>query len=105
MEILQRTEYDGKGCETSSCLSKQELGRAELYNDRFYGAGQSTVDLSAGIVEGQIAGGVAILWHKKLESVTSVIRTGVDRSKAVHLRLKNKEFVILNVYTPRLFTE
>jgi len=40
-----------------------------VFNDHFYGAGESTTDFSMGIVRGRIAGGVAILWHKKLDSV------------------------------------
>lgn len=87
-------------CLQETFLSKQDLGQLNSVSGCFYGAGESTVDLTMGIVKGRIAGGVAILWRKKLDSVITVVRTGVDWCIAVHLKLENKELVILNVYTP-----
>uniref|UniRef100_A0A0S7EYH5 LIN1 n=1 Tax=Poeciliopsis prolifica TaxID=188132 RepID=A0A0S7EYH5_9TELE len=87
-------------CLQETFLSKQDLGSLNCINDCFCGAGESTVDLSMGIVRGRIAGGVAILWHKKLDPVLNVIRTGVDWCIAVHFKIENKEFIIINVYTP-----
>ena len=58
-----------------------------------------------GIMRGRIAGGVAILWHKKLGSVINVIRTQADWCIAVHLKLSNQELIILNVYTPYVCTQ
>lgn len=53
-----------------------------------------------GIARGTIAGGVAILWHNKLDLVINVIRTEVDCCIAVQLKINHREFVILNVCTP-----
>lgn len=53
-----------------------------------------------GIVRGRIAGGVAIMWHKKLDTIIKVIRLEADWCIAVQIRMNNKDFVILNVYTP-----
>lgn len=53
-----------------------------------------------GIVRGRIAGGVAIIWHKKLNTIINVIRLEADWSIAVQIRIINKEFTILTVYTP-----
>lgn len=47
-------------------LSKQDLGELNYFN-HFHGAVESTADLTMGIVREQIAGGVAILRHKKLD--------------------------------------
>ena len=88
--------------------TKAGFGKVELFsqhNDNFHRAGESTTELSLGIVRGRIAGGVAILWHKKLDSVINVIRLEVDRCIvdwciAVRIQINNKEFSILNVYTP-----
>ena len=81
-------------------LSKLDLGKLNSFCDGSHGAGESTTDLSMGIVKERIAGGVAILWHKKLDSVISVIRLEVDWCIAVQITINNKEFTILNVYTP-----
>lgn len=87
-------------CLQETFLSKQDLGKLNSINDDFCGAGESTVDLTMGIVRGRIADGVAILWHKKLDPVINVIRTGVDWCIALQLKVKNKELVIINIYTP-----
>lgn len=86
-------------CLQETFLPKQDLGKLNSLNDNFHGAGESTTDLSLGIVRGRIAGGVAILWHKKLDAVINVIRLEVDWCIAVQIKMNNKEFSILNVYT------
>ena len=87
-------------CLQETFLSKQDLGLLSSFNKDFHGVGESTTDLSDGILRGRIAGGVAILWHKKLDPVLSVIRLGVDWCIAMHYKSKEKECIILNVYTP-----
>ncbi len=42
---------------------------------------------------------MAILCHKKLDSVIIVIRSEVDWYIAVQLKINNKEFIVLNGYT------
>lgn len=59
-------------------LSKQDLDKLNSINDDFHEVGESTTDLSMGILRGRILGGVAILWHKKYDPLISVIRLGVD---------------------------
>lgn len=87
-------------CLQETFLTKQDLSNLNCINNNFHGAGESTVDLSMGIVRGRIRGGVAILWHRKLDSLINIIRTGVDWCIAVHFELDNKDFIVLNVYTP-----
>ena len=53
-----------------------------------------------GVVRGRIPGGVAILWHKKLDSAIKVIRLDTDWCIAVQLTIGNKGIIILNIYTP-----
>ncbi len=62
--------------------------------------GESTTDLSLGIVHGRIPGGVAILWHKKYDSLISVLRLEVDWCIAIKVEHNNNVFVMFNVYTP-----
>ena len=87
-------------CLQETFLPKQDLGLLNSFNDTFHGAGESTTDLSMGIVRGRIAGGVAVLWHNKLDTVISVIKLEVDWCIAVHYKSNNREFIVLNVYTP-----
>ena len=87
-------------CLQETFLPKQDLGLLNSFIDNFHGAGESTTDLSMGIVRGRIAGGVAVLWHKKLDTVISVIRLEVDWCIAVQFKSNNREFIVLNVYTP-----
>ncbi len=87
-------------CVQETFLPKQELGKLNSFHDNFHGAGESMTDLTLGIVRGRIAGGVAILWHKKLNPFINVIRTEVDWCIAVQVDINNKVFIILNVYMP-----
>ena len=45
-------------------------------------------------------GGVAILWHKRLESLIKPIDIKLDFVTAIQVQLGSKKFVIFNVYMP-----
>ena len=77
-----------------------DLGGLNSMNDNFHGAGESTTDLSQHILRGRIPGGVAILWHKKFDSMINIVRLDADWCIGVQLKMNNREFVILNMYTP-----
>ncbi len=51
-------------------------------------------------MHGRIPGGVAILWHKKYDSLISVLRLEVDWCIAIKVEHNNNVFVMFNVYTP-----
>ena len=87
-------------CLQETFLAKQDLGLLNSFNDNFHGAGESTTDLTMGIVRGRIPGGVAILWHKEMDSVIKVIRLQVEWCIAVQFKTNYKEFTVLNVYMP-----
>lgn len=88
-------------CVQETFLAKQDLDKLNsLVNKNFHGAGESTTDLSSGLVRGRIPGGVAILWHKKYDPMISVIRVEVDWGIAIKVVHNDKVFLILNVYTP-----
>lgn len=87
-------------CIQETFLPKQDLGRLNSLNDDFHGVGESTTDLSMGIVRGRISGGVAIMWHKRYDPNISVIRLNVDWCIAIKVLCGNTVFIILNVYTP-----
>ena len=70
-------------------------------HDDFYEAGESTTDLSMGIICGGILEGAAIFWQKKYEPLISIIRLEDDWAIAIKVAHKRKStFIILNVYTP-----
>lgn len=79
----------------------KDLDKLNSVNSNFQGAGESTTDLSLELVHGRIAGGVAIMWHRKYDSLTSIIgRLGVDWCIAITVAYNNNVFIVLNVYTP-----
>ena len=84
-------------CIQETFISKQDLDKLNSVNSNFHGAGESTTDLSLGLVQGRIPGGVAILWHKKYDPLISVIRLGVDWCIAIKVACNNKVFIIINV--------
>ena len=84
-------------CLQETFLAKQDLDRLNTVNDNFHGAGESTTDLSMGILRGRIPGGVAIFWHKKYDPLISVIRLEVDWAIAIKLEHDGKAFIILTV--------
>ena len=74
--------------------------KAGFKGTKLHHGAESTTDLSLGIKRGRIPGGVAILWNKKLDSAINVIRLGVDWCIAIHFSQRDKEIIILNIYTP-----
>ena len=79
-------------CIQETVLPKQDLDKLNSVHDTFCGAGESTTDLSMGIIRGRIPGGVAIFWRKKY--YPPIVLTGLQQS------YKKSTFIILNVYTP-----
>lgn len=96
-QLLENTDIL---CIQETWLSKQDLDGLNCVNIDYHGAGESTTDLSLGIVRGRIPGGVAILWRKKYDPVISVIRLNVDWCIGVKVTWGNNVFIILNIYTP-----
>ena len=87
-------------CLQETFLAKQDLDKLNSVHNDFHGAGESTTDLSAGIVRGRIPGGVAILWRKNYDPLISVISLEVDWCVAIKVVHNMNVFIILNVYTP-----
>uniref|UniRef100_A0A8C6PWR0 Reverse transcriptase domain-containing protein n=1 Tax=Nothobranchius furzeri TaxID=105023 RepID=A0A8C6PWR0_NOTFU len=87
-------------CLQETMLPKQNLDRLNSFHCNFFGAGESTTDLSSGIIQGRIPGGVAILWHKDYDPFISVVRLNVDWCIAVKIVMDEKVFMILNIYMP-----
>ncbi|KAM3619481.1 uncharacterized protein V6R79_009005 [Siganus canaliculatus] len=87
-------------CLQETFLAKQDLEGLNSISDNFHGVGESTTDLSLGLKRGRSPGGVAIMWNKKLDSAINVIRLDVDWCIAVQLTQHDKDFIILNIYTP-----
>lgn len=87
-------------CVQETFLSKQDLeGLNSLLKD-FYGAGESSTDLSTRIVHSGIPGGVALLWHTKYDQLINVVRLDVDWAIGIQFKCGDKNFTILNIYTP-----
>lgn len=70
-------------------LTKQDLHKPNSIND-FFGAGESTTDLSMGLMRGRIPVGMVILWHKKYDALINVISwmwIGVQQSKLCMIKM------------------
>lgn len=50
-------------CLQETLLSKQDLDKLNSVHEDFYGVGESTTDLSMGLIRGRIPGGVVIFWQ------------------------------------------
>lgn len=87
-------------CLQETFLAKQDLDKLNSVHNDFHGAGESTTDLSTGIVRGRILGGVATLWRKSYNPLITVIRLEVDWCLAVKVIHTMNVFIILNVYAP-----
>lgn len=87
-------------CIQESWLAKQDLDKLNNLHPDFHGVGESTTDLSMKIVRGRIAGGVAILWNMKFDSMVKVVRLNVDWAIGLEVNCNGKIFIILNIYTP-----
>jgi len=87
-------------CIQETFLAKQDLEGLNTFHNGFYGAGESTTDLSTKIVRGRISGGVAILWNKNYDSLISVVRLGVDWAIGIEFNCQDTKFILLNIYTP-----
>ncbi len=77
-----------------------ELERLNSLHKDFYGADESTADLSTRKVHGRIPGGVAVLRHKKYNQLVNVVRLYVDWAIGIEFNCGDKKFIILNIYTP-----
>ncbi len=87
-------------CLKETFLSKQDLGNLTLLMTIFTVLAHPQPDLTMGMVRGRISGGVATLWHKKLDSVINIIKVDVDWCFGVRVSCSSKELIILNVYAP-----
>lgn len=59
-----------------------------------WNVGESTTDLSMGIIQGRIPGGVAIFWQKKYHLLISVIRLEVDFAIAIKVGHDKNAFLL-----------
>ena len=84
-------------CLQETFLSIQDLDKLNTVHNDFHGAGESTTDLNTRILRGRIPGGVAIFWHKKLDSLVTVIRLDVDWCIGIKVVQDKNVFIILNV--------
>lgn len=75
---MSQNQFHSEKVQLVSCLLKQDLEGLNFLHKDLYGVGESTTDLSDGIVYGRIPGGVAILWHKKYDQLVKVVRLNFD---------------------------
>lgn len=87
-------------CLQETWLAKQDLDKLNSLHTNFHGAGESTTDLSTRLVRGRIPGGVAILWNIKYDPLVKVVRLNVDWAIGLEFNYNDKQFTVLNIYTP-----
>lgn len=87
-------------CLQETWLAKQDLDKLNSLHMNFHGAGESTTDLSTRLIRGRIAGGVAILWNIKYDSMVKVVRLNVDWAIGLECNFNGNKFTVLNIYTP-----
>lgn len=87
-------------CVQEMFLAKQDLERLNSIHRDFHGAGESTLDLSAKVVQGSIPEGVATMWNKKYDQLVNVVRLGVDWAVGIEPCCIGNKLLICNVYMP-----
>ena len=76
------------------------MGGLNTLHKNFHGIGDATVDTRDKIVHGHAPGGVAILWHTRIEPLIKELHLNVNWAVGIEINIDNKRIVILNVYTP-----
>ena len=66
----------------------------------FCGVGASTTNYDDGLVTGHPPGGVAILWHKRIDHKIKSFDTKCDWCTAIEFNIGTNAVVIINVYLP-----
>lgn len=87
-------------CLQETWLAKQDLDKLDTIHKNFHGAREYTSDLSTKLINGRIAGGVAILWNRKYDPMVKVIRLECDRATGINIHFYGKKISFLSVYTP-----
>lgn len=81
-------------------LLPEEISFLNTISDEFSCTGTSAVDTSAGILRGRPYGGVGLLWRRSLFHDVTVIQCSSPRMCAVKVVVRDKAFLLLNVYMP-----
>ena len=84
-------------CVEKTFLAKQDLDRFNSVHKDFYGAGESTTDLSTKIIQDRIPGGVAILRNKKYDQLVNVVRLDVNWAVGIEFNCNDKKVIIINM--------
>ena len=79
---------------------RQDLSYLNALDSDFHGTGASTTDYENRLVAGHPPGGVAILWHRKLEQYVKPVELGLDWCAAIEVSVGHRRFYIINVYMP-----
>jgi len=99
-DILEVLSSSDILCIQETWYTKQELpGLNRLHSD-FHGCGVSTVDTRDGLIAGHAPGGVAILWHNRLDHCITPLDTKCDFATAVEVKIGTKHFIVVSIYMP-----
>ena len=85
-------------CFQETWYGRQDLSYLNALDSDFHGTGASTRDYENRLVAGHPPGGVAILWHRKLEQYVKPVELGLDWCAAIEVSVGHRRFYIINVY-------
>ena len=87
-------------CLQETWYSKQDLTNLNTLHGDYRGSGVTTVDYGDRIVAGHPPGGVAIMWHRKLEKFIKPVDLNTDWCNAIEICIDNNKFYVINIYMP-----
>jgi exonuclease III len=87
-------------CVQETWYCKQDLAGLNCLHNNYHGWGTTTVDYRDGLVAGHPPGGVAILWHSRLDSHIKPVDINCSFAAAIEVNLGSKKFFVVNVYLP-----
>lgn len=87
-------------CFQESWYSTQDLGHLNSLHENFHGVGVSTTNLDERIIHGHPPGGVAIMWHNRLETNVKILDLKLDWCVGIEISIDDRRFIIFSVYMP-----
>ena len=97
IEVIKKNQII---CLQETWFSKQDLESLNSLVENYHGFGVSTTDYSKRLISGHPPGGVAIMWHKDIDSLVKPIAMNYNWLLGLEIQLGSRKCILFNVYMP-----